>query len=86
MVHKFLTKYCPPTKTAQMRIEINSFAQKDNESITETWDIYKELLRKCPHHGLARWMQMYNFYTGLNAHTRQMIDTSIGGIFLKMKT
>ena len=26
LVQKFLTKYCPPTKTAQMRIEINSFA------------------------------------------------------------
>ena len=40
LVHKFLTKYCPPTKTAQMRIEINNFAQKDSESLTETWDKY----------------------------------------------
>ena len=86
LVQKFLTKYCPPAKTAQMRIEINSFAQKDSESLTETWDRYKELLRKCPHHGLTRWMQIYNFYTGLNAHTRQMIDTSAGGIFLKRTT
>ena len=31
-------------------------------------------------------MQIYNFYTGLNAHTRQMIDTLTGGIFLKMMT
>ena len=31
-------------------------------------------------------MQIYNFYTGLNAHTRQMIDTSAGGIFLKRTT
>ena len=86
LVQKFLTKYCPPAKTAQMRIEINNFAQKDSESLTETWDIYKELLRKCPHHGLTRWMQIYNFYTALNAHTRQMIDTSAGGIFLKRTT
>ena len=56
LVHKFLTKYCLPDKTAQMRIEINSFAQKDSESLTETWDRYKELLRKCPHHGLTRWI------------------------------
>ena len=86
LVHKFLTKYCPPAKTAQMRIEINNFAQKDSENLIETWDRYKELLRKCPHHGLTRWMQIYNFYTGLNAHTRQMIDTSIGGIFSKRTT
>ena len=43
-------------------------------------------MRKCPYHGLARWMQIYNFYTGLNAHTRQMIDTLAGGIFLKRTT
>ena len=72
--------------TAHMRIEINSFAQKDSENLTETWDMYKELLRKCPHHGLTRWMRMCNFYTGLNSHTRQMIDTSDGGIFLKRMT
>ena len=69
-----------------MRMEINNFAQKDSESLTETWDKYKELLRKCPHHVLTRWMQIYNFYTGLNAHTRQMIDTSAGGILLKRAT
>ena len=86
LVQNFLTKYCPRAKTAQMRIEINSFAQKDSESLIETWDRYKELLRKCPHHWLTRWMQIYNFYTGLNAHTRQMIDTSSGGIFLKRTT
>ena len=27
-----------------------------------------------------------HFYTGLNAHIRQMIDTSAGGIFLKRTT
>ena len=31
-------------------------------------------------------MQIYNFYAGLNAHTRQMIDTSARGIFLKRTT
>ena len=80
---KNFDKPLPSTKTAQMRIEINSFAQKDSESLTKMWDRYKELLRKCPHHGLTKWMQIYNFYIGLNAHTRKMIDTSVGGIFFE---
>ena len=54
LVQFFLTKYCHPAKTAQMRIKINNFAQKDNESLIEMWDRYKELLRKCSHHGLTR--------------------------------
>ena len=46
LVHKFLTKYYPPTKTTQMRIEINNFAQKDSKSLTETWDRYKEFVEE----------------------------------------
>ena len=38
LVHKFLTKYRPLAKTAQMRIEINSFTPKDRKSLIEMWD------------------------------------------------
>ena len=68
-----MTKYCPLAKTSKT-------------AKTKIWDIYKELLRKCLHHGLTRWMHIYNFYTSLNAYTRHMINTLAGGIFLKRTT
>ena len=83
LTQKFLSKFFPPAKTAKMRIEINNFAQYDGETLYEAWERYKELLRKCPHHGLPRWMQVHNFYNGLTGTTRTLIDASAGGTLMK---
>ena len=55
---KFLEKYFPPAKSAKMRNDITSFTQADGESFYESWERYKELLAKCPHHGIPLWMQI----------------------------
>ena len=52
----FLSKYFPPGKTAKLRNDITSFVQFDGESLYETWDRFKELQRRCPHHGLPDWL------------------------------
>ena len=52
LAQKFLEKYFPSAKTAKLRNEIASFTQHDLESLYEAWERYKELLRRCPHHGL----------------------------------
>ena len=66
-------------KTTKIRIEINNFAQLEGESFYEAWDQYKELLHKCPHHSLPKWMQVHHFYNGLNGTTRTLLDASVGG-------
>ena len=58
LAEKFLSKYFPPIKNARMRNEITSFRQRDSESLFEAWERWKELLRKCPHHGLPIIIQM----------------------------
>ena len=83
LVQKFLSKFFPPAKTAKMRIEINNFAQYEGETLYEAWERYKELLRRCPHHGLPKWMQVHNFYNGLSGTTRTLIDASAGGALMK---
>ena len=65
LVQKLLAKFFPPAKMTKMRIEINNFAQYERETFYEAWDYYKELLRKCPHHSLLKWMQVHHFYNGL---------------------
>ena len=79
MTEKFLLKYFPPAKTAKLRNDISSYAQIDSETLYETWERFKDLLRKCPHHGLPTWLQVQTFYNGLNLATRQMIDAAAGG-------
>ncbi|KAH9753175.1 Endonuclease [Citrus sinensis] len=74
LADKFLMKYFPPTKNAKLRNEITSFHQLEDESLYEAWERFKELLRKCPHHGIPCCIQLETFYNGLNPSTRLMVD------------
>ncbi|XP_073063993.1 uncharacterized protein [Primulina eburnea] len=81
---KFLAKYFPPAKSAQLKIEISTFRQTELEQLYEAWERYKELLRKCPNHGFEDWVQIEFFYNGLNGQTRTTVDAAAGGtIFAK---
>ena len=65
-----------------MHTEISNFAQYDGETMYEAWERYKDLLRRCPHHRLPLWLQVQNFYTGLVATTRTLIDAASRGAFM----
>jgi len=83
MAQKFLGKYFPPAKTAKLRNEITMFLQVENESLYEAWERFKDLLRKCPHHGLPIWLQVQTFYNGSTATIRNMIDAAAGGTIMR---
>ncbi|KAI3786672.1 hypothetical protein L1987_40544 [Smallanthus sonchifolius] len=53
----------------------------DGESLYEAWEHFKDMLRKCPHHGLEVWLQVSSFYNGLNNQARQTLDATAGSIF-----
>ena len=86
LVQKFLTKFFPPAKIAQLVQEINTFGQLEGENLAEAWDRFHELLWKCPHHRLIRWMQVHTFYNGLRNATKTVIDASAGGALMKKTT
>ncbi|GKB04777.1 reverse transcriptase domain-containing protein [Tanacetum coccineum] len=50
LVSKFINFFFPPSKTTNLRNEITNFRQIAQESFSEAWERFKELLRKCPHH------------------------------------
>ena len=79
LVSVFLAKYFQPVKSAKMRSDITNFYQQDMESLYEAWERYKDLLRKCPHHGLPIWLQVQTFYNGLIPNTQVMVDAASGG-------
>ncbi|XP_022898454.1 uncharacterized protein LOC111411971 [Olea europaea var. sylvestris] len=76
---KFLAKFFPPAKMCN---EISNFSQLEGETLYEAWERYKDLLRRCPHDGLSKWMQVQNFYNGLAASIRTLIDASSGRAFM----
>ena len=62
-----------------MRNNITNFLQQDQESLYEAWERLKDLLKKCPHHGLPMWMQVQMFYNSLRPNTQTMVDAASGG-------
>ena len=54
--------------------------------MAEAWERFHELLKKCPHHRLTRWMQVHTFYNGLSDSARTIIDASTGRALMKKTT
>ena len=50
LVDKFLMKYFPLTKNTKLINQITYFHQLKDKSLYVAWEIFKELLRRCPHH------------------------------------
>ena len=79
MATKFLSKYFPPARTAKLRNDITSFMQHDSESLYEAWERFKDLLRKWPHHEIAKWLQVQTFDNGLTEMLKTTVDAATCG-------
>ena len=65
VVEKFLKKYFHKSKTAKGKMEISLFHQFLDESLSEAFDRFHELLRKMPTHGYNKPVQLNIFIDGL---------------------
>jgi len=82
MRQAFLAKFFPHSKTARLRDQIIRFTQRDEESLYNVWERFKEILRLCPHHGLEKWLIIHTFYNGLLFTTKMNVDAAAGGTFM----
>ena len=85
VVEKFLKKYFPESKAAEGKMEISSFDQFPDESLSEALDRFRGLLRKTPTHGYSEPVQLNIFIYGLQPQSKQLLDASVGGK-IKLKT
>nr|GEU34122.1 reverse transcriptase domain-containing protein [Tanacetum cinerariifolium] len=53
-----------------------------DESFSEAWDRFKDLLRACPHHGFSKLHQLDTFYNALNSKDQDSLNSAAGGNFL----
>nr|GEZ10806.1 reverse transcriptase domain-containing protein [Tanacetum cinerariifolium] len=82
LVSKFINQFFPPSKTTNLRNEITNFEQRFDESFSEAWDRFKDLLRACPHHGFSELHQLDTFYNALNSKDQYSLNSAAGGNFL----
>ncbi|GKC63062.1 reverse transcriptase domain-containing protein, partial [Tanacetum coccineum] len=82
LVSKFINNFFPPSKTINLRNEITNFQQRFDESFSEAWDRFKDILRACPHHGFSELHQLDTFYNALNTNDQDSLNSAAGGNFL----
>nr|GFC33004.1 reverse transcriptase domain-containing protein [Tanacetum cinerariifolium] len=82
LVSKFINQFFPPSKTTNLRNELTNFQQRFDESFSEVWDRFKDLLRACPHHGLSELHQLDTFYNAFNSKDQDSLNSSASGKFL----
>ncbi|GJX63829.1 reverse transcriptase domain-containing protein [Tanacetum coccineum] len=83
LVSKFINHLFPPSKTTNLHNEISNFNQKFEETFSEAWDRFNDLLRACPHHGFTELHQLDTFYNGLNPFDQDSLNSAAGGNLLE---
>ncbi|XP_075669852.1 uncharacterized protein LOC142639576 [Castanea sativa] len=71
-------------KTNALRREIADFYPNEQEKFYESWERFKDLILKCPHHGFETWRLVQYFYNGLTQTNRNTIESMNGGGFLSL--
>nr|GEX21368.1 reverse transcriptase domain-containing protein [Tanacetum cinerariifolium] len=78
LVNKFVNQFFPPSKTTHLKNEISRFTQKFDETFSKAWDLFKELLRACPHHRFLELTQIDTFYNGLTEQDQDSLNAASG--------
>ncbi|GJR99156.1 reverse transcriptase domain-containing protein [Tanacetum coccineum] len=82
LVSKFVNYFFPPLKTTNLKNDITNFQQRFDETFSEAWDHFKDLLRKCPHHGFLELHQIDTFYNALTQSDQDSLNAAAGGNLL----
>ncbi|XP_050125739.1 uncharacterized protein LOC126603005 [Malus sylvestris] len=77
--NKFLEKFFSTQKTDTLRDNIMQFTQQADETFSEAWERFNNLLIQCPHHGLPTLVLMRIFYKGLTVSSKAAVNNYAGG-------
>ncbi|XP_057810441.1 uncharacterized protein LOC131024906 [Salvia miltiorrhiza] len=67
----------------KMKKDIVQFHQFDGETFYEAWERFKEMIRKCPNHGLDQNTIICSFYTGCSGEMQRDMNASANGALLE---
>ncbi|XP_038698015.1 uncharacterized protein LOC119995572 [Tripterygium wilfordii] len=77
--NKFLEKFFSTQKTDALRDKIMQFEQQLDESFSEAWERFNNLLTQYPHHALPLLVLMRIFYKALTVSSKAAINNYAGG-------
>ena len=76
-----MRRFFPLALTSERRGKRIVFKQGEDESLYNSWERYKRLLKRCPMHGIDLTTQMDIFYHAMNYASKGIIDASRCGAF-----
>ena len=71
-------------RIADLRLEVLSFKQKDNETLGKSWKRFSDLLESGPNLNLEDPVLLYHFFRGLHKNHKQMLHTMSRGSFFRI--
>jgi hypothetical protein len=80
----FIEKFGPPNAITCNRSLILAFKQLDDETLTEAWERFRELIYGTEH-GLRDWMILHTFYSSLRMRSMALLDNECGKSFMNLK-
>ncbi|GKC21085.1 reverse transcriptase domain-containing protein [Tanacetum coccineum] len=82
LISKFMNYFFPPSKTTILKNDFTNFQQRFDETFSEAWDRFKDILRKCPHHSFSELHQIDTFYNALTQSDQDSLNAVAGGNLL----
>ncbi|XP_038683033.1 uncharacterized protein LOC119983418 [Tripterygium wilfordii] len=82
--NKFLENFFSTQKADALRDKIMQFEQQLDESFSEAWERFNNLLTQCPHHALPLLVLMRIFYKALTVYSKAAVNNYAGGSIRNM--
>jgi hypothetical protein len=79
LVKKFLLKFFPISKVQDLRRQVLSFKQGEDERIDEAWDRFNELFERGPNLGFSSDLMLHTFYFSLTPNSSRFVSMCAGG-------
>jgi len=81
LYNSFLFKYFSISKVAELRREITSFRQLEEESLGKSWDCFTNLTLTGPKLSILEEILLIHFFEGLSRKNKQTLNTASRGSF-----
>ncbi|KAL1532880.1 hypothetical protein AAHA92_32840 [Salvia divinorum] len=81
----FLDYFFPATRTNALKKEIQEATQEGDESLSMYWSRFKGMLGACPNNRMTEAEIFNNFYEGMTSESNDLVNSSSGGDFSRLR-
>lgn len=79
---KLLNKFFPLFRFIKAKSDISIFRKAPNKPLSEAWERFKILLRRCPNHIFKNIAHLSIFHNDLRSNTKIILDVAVEGTMM----